>query len=281
MSLILKLVGKVLEIYRKLVNKFLEMVAKIVALNPVYKQPGDGSNGECDCIGLEIGAIRRMGLKWTGIHGSNYAARYATYNLEYIEKISDLELGDIVYKAANEKGVVQLACNAGTKKHSWTLPSRYKNGNSYYNGDLKDYYHVGIVTKVSPLNITHMTSPHIKVDTNLNGGWNYHGQAKPIVDAAEKEAKTETVAPAPAPVPSEPVPSTGSKAIVVAANGKPVKMRQYPSTSCRTWENVPCGTEVTIVEPGEEWAKINCGKRRGWYMMAKYLDVVGDGKGKY
>ena len=68
---------------------------------------------------------------------------------------------------------------------------------------------------------------------------------------------------------------------MVADNGQPVKMRQYPSTDCRTWENVPCGTEVEITDPGETWAKINCGKRKGWYMMAKFLDVIGDGKGKY
>ena len=279
MKLIVSIIGKLLEAYRKLVDKFLSMVEKIKSLNPAYKQPGDGSNGTCDCIGLIIGAIRRMGLKWTGIHGSNYAARYQTYNLEYIEEISVLNKGDVVYKAADENGVVKLACNAGTKKHAWALPDRYKKGNAYYDGDLKDYYHAGVVTKVNPLNITHMTSPRMKVDTNLSGGWNYHGQPGPVVKAAEKDA--DSIPATPLPMPSEPVPSEGSKAIVVADNGKPVKLRQYPSTSCKTWDQVKCGTEVTIIEPGEEWAKINCGKRKGWYMMAKYLDVVGDGKGKY
>ena len=279
MKVVIQIIGLLRDMYFKLVDKFLQMVLKIKSLNPVYKQPGDGSNGECDCIGLIIGAIRRMGLKWTGIHGSNYAARYATYNLEYIEDVSALNKGDIVYKAADENGIVKLACNAGTKTHKWGLPDRYKKGKAYYTGDLKDYYHVGVVTKVAPLNITHMTSPHMKVDTNLKGGWNYHGQNRQLVDAAEKDADTAPVTTI--PVPSEPVPNEGCTAVVVADNGKPVKMRQYPSTSCRTWENVPCGTRVIIVEPGEEWAKINCGKRKGWYMMAKFLDVVGDGEGKY
>lgn len=277
-KLIRILAGKVLEIYRQLRDKFLQMVEKIKKLNPAYKQPGDGSDGTCDCIGLIIGAIRRMGLKWTGIHGSNYAARYQTANLEYIAQLKDLQLGDVVYKAADKNGIVKLACNAGEKKHAWKLPDRYKKGNAYYNGDLLDYYHAGVVTKVDPLNITHMTSPAIKVDKNLSGGWNYHGEALPIVKEAEKEADQE---PAPVPTPSEPVPSTGSKAIVVADNGLPVKLRQYPSTTCRTWDKVPCGAEMTIVTPGEEWAQVNCGKRKGWYMMAKYLDVIGDGKGKY
>lgn len=279
MKVIIQIVGVLRDLYFKLVDKFLQMVAKIKSLNPAYKQPGDGSDGTCDCIGLIIGALRRMGLKWKGIHGSNYSARYETYNLEYIEKVSDLELGDVVYKASDEKGIVKLACNAGTKTHKWDLPDRYKRGNAYYTGDLLDYYHVGVVTKVSPLNITHMTSPHMKVDTNLNGGWNYHGKNRQLVSAAESDADTATIPVLPKP--AEPVPSEGSKAIVVADNGQPVKMRQYPSTDCRTWDKVPCGSKVTIIEPGEVWAKINYGKRRGWYMMAKYLDVIGDGKGKY
>lgn len=262
--------------YKALVGKFLTMIAKIKSLNPAYKQPGKGTDGTCDCIGLIIGALERMGIKWKGIHGSNYAARYQTVDLEYINSASDLELGDVVYKACEPDGTVRKACNKGTLKRKYDLPSRYKHGGAYYDGDLKDYYHVGDVTQVNPLRITHMTSPHMKVDTNLDGGWNYHGKAKPLVDEARSghvQDKTENI--------TEPIANSGSKAIVVADNGKPVKARQYPSTSCATWDKVKCGTEVTIVEPGETWAKINCGKRKGWYMMAKYLDVVGDGKGKY
>ena len=277
--MIKKLIGKVLEIYYQLRDKFLQMVETIRKLNPAYKQPGDGSDGTCDCIGLEIGALRRMGLKWTGIHGSNYAARYQTVNLEYIEDTGQLEKGDIIYKAANEKGIVKLACNAGTKKHAWTLPDRYKKGRAYYDGDLLDYYHVGIVTGVDPLRITHMTSPAMKVDKNLSGGWNYHGKSRPLVEEAERKAGEPM--PEPDKKPDEPVPSDGSRAIVTAENGQPVKLRQYPSKSCKTWDKVPCGTEVEIVKPGEEWAEVNCGKRKGWYMMAEFLDVIGDGKGKY
>ena len=269
--------------YAALIVLFLAAVEAIKKLNPAYKQPGDGTGGVCDCIGLIIGAVRRIGLKWKGIHGSNYGARYETTDLAYIAKESDLELGDAVYKACDKKNVVKLACNKGTKTHKWDLPQRYWEGNPYYNGDLLDYYHAGVVTQVNPLRITHMTSPHMKVDTNLNGGWNYHGKVKPIVEAAQKGTVPEQK-PVQAPAqtaPSVPVPNAGSKAIVVSSNGLPVKMREYPSTSCRTWFSLPVGTEVTIVEPGEKWAKIDARGKKGWYMMAEFLDVVGDGKGKY
>ena len=251
--------------YAELVKKFLEMVAKIKSLNPAYKQPGDGSNGICDCIGLIIGAIRRMGLKWTGIHGSNYAARYQTVDLRKISSLSQLAKGDIVYKAY-EKG------NA-----KWALPDRYWQGHQYYNGDMKDYYHVGVVTGINPVVITHMTSPHMKVDTVI-GNWNYHGKVKPLVEASESGSVPDVK---PTPTPPSPTPQTGVKAIVEAENGLPVKMREYPSTDCRTWKNLPCGTEVTIIEPGETWSKIDGGGHKGWYMMSKFLDIVGDGKGKH
>ena len=264
--------------YQQLIQQFLQMVQKIKSLNPAYKQPGDGSNGVCDCIGLIIGAIRRMGLKWTGIHGSNYGARYQTTGLSYISNESELELGDVVYKGVGPGGQGKRPCNAGTFTHKYELPARYKSGNSYYNGDLNDYYHAGVVTQVNPLRITHMTSPHMKVDTNLgtNGKspWSYHGKAKPIVDASGG------VSPTPTPTPT-PAPSTGTEAVVVSDNGGPVKMREYPSTSCATWVKLKVGTRVTIVSPGEAWAKIDGGGKRGWYMKSEFLDIVGDGKGKY
>lgn len=249
------------------VKTFLEKVQIIKRLNPAYKQPGDGSNGVCDCIGLPIGALARMGIKWTGIHGCNWAARKEFVSLDPIKSISDLELGDVVLKAYEP----------GNSK--WKLPDRYKKGKVYYNGDLRDYYHAGVVTQVTPkLNITHMTSPRMKVDTNLGSAsspWRFHGRLKLLVKAA---GGIDTNPSEPSVIP---IPSSGSKAIVVSDNGGPVYCRQYPSKSCRTWEKFPVGTEAIIVEPGEEWAKINIGRRKGWYMMAQYLDIVGDGKGRY
>lgn len=261
--------------YEEGVDKFLEKADEIEKSNPAYKQPGDGSGGVCDCIGLPIGSTRRMGLKYSGIHGSNYAARYQMVGLHYISSLSELEKGDVVLKACDSNGVVRKACNKGTKKQSYKLPDRYKKGKSYYTGDLLDYYHAGIVHSVNPLRIKHMTSPHMKLDTTLDGGWNYAGKWKPLYNACNgKPAPTK-------PEPPTPTPSADTTAIVVADNGKPVKMRQYPSTSCATWESIPCGTKVTVVDPGETWAKIDAAGRRGWYMMAKFLDIVGDGKGKY
>ena len=258
--------------YAALIEKFLHFIAVIKALNPAYKQPGDGSGGVCDCIGLIIGAIRRMGLKWVGIHGSNYAARYAIVGLKKITALSEIELGDVMLKAY-EKG------------HSkWKLPDRYWKGKPYYNGDLKDYYHAGAITSldpitISPITLTHMTSPRMKTLTVrsmsdlISSNWLYHGNAKPIVDAASDKETVSIKIP-------ENTPSTGSRAVVVADTGKTVNLRTGAAMNKKILVRVPVEKTVDIITPGEKWAEVKYGSYHG-YMMAQYLDVIGDGKGKY
>ncbi|MBQ9632239.1 MAG: hypothetical protein IJV04_04895, partial [Lachnospiraceae bacterium] len=57
------------------VTDFLARVEQIAAEEPGYQLGHSGDDNQCDCIGLIIGAIRRAGGQWRGIHGSNYAAR--------------------------------------------------------------------------------------------------------------------------------------------------------------------------------------------------------------
>ena len=243
--------------YQQAVKKFLAKILEIFNTNPKRREPGDGSDGFCDCIGLIIGAIRRMGLKWTGIHGSNWAARKEVINLQQVKSISQLEEGDIVLKGRAQ----------GESK--WDLPSRYRRGGRYYNGDLTDYYHAGVVFSKNPFQIRHMSSK-MTIDTKL-GKWNYFGKSRQLIEASGG------VVPTPSPAPT---PSTGSKAIVVAESGSTVNLRVQPSTSGRLITRVPLGETVTITSPGEQWCGIIYNQFKG-YMMAKFLDVVGDGKGKY
>ena len=56
------------------IDEFLTNVRRIQAADPRYRLGRDGSDGYCDCIGLVIGAIRRSGGQWRGIHGTNWTA---------------------------------------------------------------------------------------------------------------------------------------------------------------------------------------------------------------
>ena len=246
--------------YKDLVQKFITKVNVIFNSNPKRREPGDGSDGYCDCIGLIIGAIRRMGIRWSGIHGSNYAARYELTGLKKINSTSELEVGDVVLKAI-EKGV-----------KNWALPSRYHPGGKYYNGDVRDYYHAGVVVSVSPFQIKHMSSK-MTIDTILNKNkscpWNYKGRLKKLVSLA-------TDATTPEPVQED----SFKKAMVVANSGSTVNLRVGPSKKDRVMVRVPIGASVVITKPGEEWAAVTYNQFTG-YMMAEFLDIIGDGKGKF
>ena len=234
-----------------LLQKFLNKALQLYNSNPKRREPGDCSDGYCDCIGYLIGTLRQIGLKWTGIHGSNWAARKEAVNLHPVKSITDLEVGDMVLKA----------CQPGASGYS--LPSRYKKGGAYYNGDLKDYYHAGLVYSVNPLQIRHMSSK-MTTDTKI-GKWNYAAKLKQLVNAGayKEDPAAEPVIP----------PSSGTQAKLVAPSGKTVNLRKTPSLRGALIDRIPLGTIIEVTQPGEEWCKVKWGKKTG-YMMAKFLEIV-------
>ena len=212
-------------------QQFLTAIQFIVSLDPAYKLGHSGDDGFCDCIGLIIGAVKHCGVSWSGLHGSNWTARHEVSGLRKVSRASDLKLGDIVFKAYEP--------NAS----GWDLPDRYQ-----ADPDQRDYYHVGIVTHVSPLEITHMTTPSVKVDTKL-GKWSYAGTLEYI---KEKEK------------------SITMNAVIISDDGYPVKLRPTASTSQPYVEKIPVGTSVSVLEKGEEWSKITALGKTG-YIMTKFL----------
>ncbi len=216
-------------------NDFLFHVSAIAADRPSYELGKDGSGGKCDCIGLIIGAIRRSGGKWDGIHGTNYTARSAVDYIDRVSSSADLTVGELVFKA-REPGA-----------DGYALPSRYDKS-----PDQRDYYHVGVVTGVNPLKITHCTSPGgIKIDTKL-GAWKYRAWCSEV---EQKEA--EIFMPYPM--------------IVTATSGKTVNMRERPDLSAPLVKQIEIGETVTVVDATGEWAKCTYGSYTG-YIMTKYLD---------
>ena len=220
-----------------ILEAFIAQVEAIAQASPVYRPGGDGSDGTCDCIGLVIGAIRRAGGSWTGTHGSNYAARYEMRELLPVTDAGELCLGDVVYKA-------RTPGQAG-----YALPERYKKG-----PDQRDYYHVGVVTAVEPLEITHCTGPGIVRDTKLSK-WTYRGRLKKV-DYDGTEGMDTMV----------------QTATVVADSGDDVKMRSTPSKTDGLYYKVPVGATVQVASVDEEWAKVRYQDRTG-YMMVEYLEM--------
>lgn len=222
------------------VSKYLSCVEQNVKRVRAYQEGHDGSDGLCDCIGLGIGALRLAGIEWKWTHGSNYAARYRTKNLRPVSSAKDLKLGESVFKG-------KLPGDSG-----YDMPDKYKSS-----GDLHDYYHYGIVTRVNPLQITHCTGVPggIQRDTKL-GNWGFAGENS-FVNYDEGA--------------DEPVEEVLYKAVVHADNGYPVKMRLLPNAQSKILVQVPLGAKVEVIgEVDATWAAISYQGGNG-YMMRKFL----------
>ena len=217
---------------------FLRYVDVIAAEQPAYALGKDGTGGKCDCIGLIIGAIRRAGGEWTGVHGTNWTVRNA---VEYLlPSENGLQVGEIVFKS-RAKG-----------ERYYDLPSRYKDS-----PDQLDYYHVGVVRSVDPLRIVHCTSPGgIKEDTK-RGNWAWRAWCSVI----EKESEGETVA---------------NEMIVTAPSGNTVNMRASASLNAALVTRVDVGSRVTVQQKSGDWSRVTYGKYNG-YIKNEYLkDPAGE-----
>lgn len=218
-------------------DRFLSCVRENVSRIHGYESGHDGSDGKSDCIGLIIGALALAGFKWPGVHGSNWAARNAMETFGYIAGAGEMFLGEIVYKA-REPGEADYA-----------LPDRYKDS-----GDLRDYYHVGVVTCIDPLCITHCTSVEGGIQRDgKQGAWRWGGMLK-YVDYAEGGG------------------DMSYPAIVTAKSGKTVNLRAKPDKKSVIIARVPVGTlvQATVCESTPEWRKVEANGKTG-YMMAEFL----------
>ena len=230
-------------------DKYVEGVNSIYIEQPKYRVGGDGSDGTCDCIGMGRGALIREGIPESeikGMNGTNYAARHTILDLQKIKKKAQLQVGDVVLKTRDKDDP------------DMRLPDKYRKGGSDYSEKWGETNctHYGTVTREWPnLEITHMTSPTAKKDYKL-GNWKLFGQLPWVKYDAEAPAEED-----------KPV---NEWVRVYSENGKPVKMRAKPSTLCRTWWEVPNGSEVILMEPGDTWSGIIWAGRSG-YMMTKFL----------
>ena len=212
-----------------------------------YKIRKTGQNGLCDCIGLVMGAMTRLGRGSCPMHSTNYFARYQMDGLRILSSAEKLSVGQLVYKANDDQS---------------DLDDRYKPGGRYYveSIGLVNFYHVGVVTAENPLEITHCTQSGsisgIKRDSSTKG-WTHVGEMRGVDYSAHyTEQKEETYM---------------LKATVTAANGDPVRMRKAPGTDAVTLVKLPVGTPVEVPENAGEWATIVAPDGKRGYMMTKFL----------
>lgn len=229
---------------------FVDHVLQIADKRPTYREGGTGKDGTCDCIGLIMGAMYAMGRKKYPMHSTNYFARYQMRDLHDITSEMDYRYGMVVYKSR--------ADTAG-------LNARYHPGGRYYTGDMLDYYHVGVVTSLMPLHITHCTSGGgangIKTDYAI-GEWRYGGEIIGL-NYTQNTNGCDAM-------------EVLYRATVTAPSGSTVNLRESPRADGKLLDRVPIGTEADVWEDAQGWSHIKTDSGQVGYMQSKFLSKTGE-----
>lgn len=210
-----------------------------------YESPGTNDKNGIDCSGMFVKMYRDQGAKI--YHGSNTIFREYCSETGKITSAKDLQVGMAVFKCK-----------------PWTDADK---GNKWYGTEPGNLSHIGFVTSVNPLEITHCTSPVAKTDSSI-GKWAYWGKLKDVDYGGS---------PSPEPGP-DPEPTPVSKTMYVTTpDGKSANIRRKASKQAALVEHVPYGASVTWTKNnGKGWAYVKYHGFVGW-MMEDFLteDVPG------
>lgn len=199
-----------------------------------------------DCSGAFVDAYRQHGESI--YHGSNRIAR--EYVVEIVP-ISEAKPGYAAFKIRKP----------GEDKYQ--LPDEYKKGGSHYNGDLNDYYHIGLIDEDGKNVINAQSTSKGFTRTGLNL-WHCAARLKAVSYGGNIDEGSD------ADMNEEPL----YRAIVTAESGSTVRMRSNPNTNAREIAAIKIGTEVEVTDVMDAWGAIICGGKKG-YMMTKFLLPIG------
>lgn len=199
---------------------------------------GVAKEGCVDCSGAFVWAYKQYGKSI--YQGSNRIAR--SYAVELLP-ISAAKPGMAAFKARapNESG--------------YALPAEYKQGGKRYNGDLRDFYHIGLVDEDTRYILNAQSAKTGFVRSPISQGWDCAAYLKAVdYGTIRKE-------------------DDGMQTMVVTAySGSTVNLRAHPGKSAAVLAKVPIGEAVQVLGMEDGWATIQRDGVKG-YMMAQYLKL--------
>lgn len=229
------------------VNGLIDQFEKMTAENWPYKSPGSNDRNGIDCSGAFVYAYKQYGKSI--YHGSNRIAR--------------TEVGELLPISYAKPGMAAFKHREPGADY-YALPDGYKPGGKYYNGDLNDYYHIGLVGRNGKI-LNARNEKDGFVASPVSQGWSHVAYLNQV-DYENTESEE---------------PEMADTAIVRASSGSTVKMRGKPDTGYNLYWDVPVGSTVTVLarnEP-EGWSRLSWNGRVG-YMLNSFLDFnEGDSDG--
>lgn len=211
-----------------------------------YVSPGTNDISGIDCSGAWVRCYKLHGFKIA--HGSNTIFRKECSSTGKIVSKDELKIGMMVFKNRFDG----------------------KEPDKYLGDGLGNFYHIGAVTSINPLVITHATSPNAKQDTKFNAsmnGWTHWGVGKQVeisdvvIDVHPDNGGNKTVAT------SGELANKNCK--VVTDNNSSVNMRKQDNAKGALVVRVPDGEIILVTS--------DAGKE---YVEARWEDVVGIYKNK-
>ena len=197
---------------------------------------GKAEQGCVDCSGAFTYAFRQFGRKCP--HGSNAIAR--TMIAGGMLPVSEARPGMAAFKARSP----------GESRYD--LPEKYRQGGSCCNGDLNDYYHVGLVDEDTGyvLNAKGKNSGFCRDRLTKQNGWDCVARLRDVgYEGQEGEKDLEYTA---------------------YVTGGALNLRSGPSIEYKCIERMPAGSEVTVLHEEGEWCYVRYRGRNG-YAMKMYL----------
>lgn len=206
---------------------------------------GKAEKGCVDCSGAFVYAYRQFGK--TIAHGSNTIAR--KYITGKLLPISEAKPGMAAFKARSPG------------ETGYELPGKFKPGGASYNGDLNDYYHIGLVDEDLQwvLNAKGTQSGFCRDKLTKKNGWDFVAYLKGVDYDNSAEEKGEIIM------------QEARVVLPSGASGSTVNMRKSASASAQLIARVPVGSKVEVEENQAQWSKIKYERQSGW-MMSGYLD---------
>ncbi|MCL2812347.1 MAG: SH3 domain-containing protein [Clostridia bacterium] len=190
-----------------------------------YRSPGTNDSRGIDCSGAWVRVYQRYGK--TIAHGSNSQYRLHCGQKGALSASTPLCVGMAVFK----------------RRFDGQEPAQFR-------GDgLGNLYHVGCLTRVSPIRVVHATTPNAKVDTSI-GAWTHWGLLT--------EVEYSSTLPPPILIPPGPVdpgPGQAGQAIVNTQQTG-LRLRKEPSLSGAPICEMPKGSILTVIDRVTGWTKV-------------------------
>ena len=140
---------------------------------------------------------------------------------------------------------------------NYSLKEGYKQKGSYYNGDLNDYHHIGLIDNDVNYVLNAQGAKTGFVRSKITESWTYVAKLKNVIyDGGTDPMPEKTMT-----VVRTPDASAGSKT---------VNVRSKPDSSSPIIFTVGFGSVVTVYSTDNGWSQISYGGKNGW-MMSKFL----------